>query len=38
MAVERETAPMLCFCAFALLLLGLSLLNIGVLLLGEQEQ
>jgi len=27
-AADREAAPVLCFCAFALLLLGLSLLNI----------
>ncbi|CAD6266004.1 unnamed protein product [Miscanthus lutarioriparius] len=36
-AADRETAPVLCFCAFALLLIGLSLLNIGVLLLGDKE-
>jgi hypothetical protein len=36
-AADRETNPVLCFCAFALLLLGLSLLNVG-LLLGEQGQ
>ena len=35
-AADREAAPVLCFCAFALMLLGISLLNIGVLL-GEQE-
>ncbi|XP_066353172.1 uncharacterized protein [Miscanthus floridulus] len=35
-AADRETAPVFCFCAFALLLLGLSLLNIGVLL-GDKE-
>ncbi|CAD6273280.1 unnamed protein product [Miscanthus lutarioriparius] len=34
---DREAAPVLCFCAFAVMLLGLSLLNTGVLLLGEQE-
>ncbi|CAD6266369.1 unnamed protein product [Miscanthus lutarioriparius] len=33
---DRQAAPMLCFCAFAVMLLGISLLNIGVLL-GEQE-
>ncbi|XP_066325887.1 uncharacterized protein [Miscanthus floridulus] len=36
-AADREVAPVLYFCAFALLLLGISLLNIGVLLLVEQE-
>lgn len=36
-AADRETAPVFCFCAFALLLLGLSLLKIGVLLLGDKE-
>jgi hypothetical protein len=35
--VDREAAPVLCFCAFAVMLLGLSLLNTGVVLLGEQE-
>ncbi|CAD6266007.1 unnamed protein product [Miscanthus lutarioriparius] len=35
-AADREAATVLCFCAFALMLLGISLLNIGVLL-GEQE-
>lgn len=36
-AAGSEAAPVLCFCAFAMLLLGLSLLNIGVLL-GQREQ
>jgi len=36
-AADREAAPVLCFCAFAVMLLGLSLLNTGVVLLGEQE-
>jgi hypothetical protein len=34
---DRETGPVLCFSAFVLLLIGLSLLNVGVVLLGEQE-
>jgi hypothetical protein len=36
-AADREAAPVLCFCAFLLLLLGIFLFNVGVLLLGEQE-
>ena len=34
--LASSAAPVLCFCAFAVTLLGLSLLNTGVLL-GEQE-